>query len=244
MFKRPALKLTLFALSFASYSAASAAPPTTVRQAICRPIFHADGETFSAGTAFVLDLPKPAARSLLVSALHVFGPDGGLAKQIPAAELAQRASVVECRALASAETWHAGRALTIADARPLEPGYLKDVSAFILDSSTPATHPTHLRLAAAPPKAGDAIWLLAQVLEGAPGTELLHRAVVRSSKDEALQYEFDNASLKLQATSGAPLLDVNGDVVGINIGAGASKGKVIGVGDSLASLRSLLSSAR
>jgi len=243
MFKRPALTLTLFALSFATYAAASAAPPSKVRQAICRPVFQADGETFSAGTAFVLDLPKPATRTLLVSALHVFGPDGGLDKQIPAAELAQRASVVECRALDSAETWHAGRALTIPGARPLESNYLKDVSAFILDGSMPA-HPTHLKLASAPPKAGDAIWLLAQVLEGAPGTELLHRAVVRSSKDEALQYEFDNALLKLQATSGAPLLDVNGDVVGINIGAGGSHGKVIGVGDSLASLRSLLSSAR
>jgi hypothetical protein len=244
MFTRLALKLTLFALSFAACSAVSAAPPLAVRNAVCRPIFQADGETFSAGTAFVLDLPKPATRTLLVSALHVFGPDGGLDKQIPAAELARRASVVECRALASAETWHAARTLTIPDARPLGSGYLKDVSAFILDATTPAIHPAHLQLAAAPPKAGDSIWLLAQVLEGAPNTELQHRAVVRSSKDEALQYEFDNASLKLQATSGAPLLDANGDVVGINIGAGSSRGKVIGVGDSLASLRSLLSSGR
>lgn len=245
MFSRLALKLTALTLSIATCSAASAAPPPTVRNAICRPIFQADGQTFSAGTAFVVDLPTPSPRTLLVSALHVFGPDGGGPdKQIPAAELAQRASVVECQALGMNETWHAGRALTIPDARPMGSGFLKDASAFVFNTAETAIHPTHLKLASTPPKVGDSVWLLAQVLDGAPDTQLLHHAVVRLSKDDALQYEYDNAALSIQATSGAPVVNADGDVVGINLGGGTLHGKLIGIGDSLASVRSMLNAAK
>lgn len=244
MINRLAVPLAAFTLSLLACSAACAAPPPAAQGAICRPVFQADGQTYSAGTAFVVDLPKPDSRTLLVSAIHLFGPDGGLEQQIPAAELAQRVSLVACQPLDSAEAWQGGRALTIPGALPMGEGPLKDVAAFVLDTKSAATLPARLKLAATPPKPGETVWLLAQVLEGAPVTQLLHRAVVRSSKDEGLQYEYENASLKLMATSGAPVLNADGEVVGINLGGGTLRGKLIGVGGSVTSMRSLLSSAK
>lgn len=234
---------TLFASTLSVCAAAQAAPPAAVQQTICRPHFHVDGQVLSAGTAFAIDLPGPASRTLLATAIHLFGPPGGLKEAIPAAELAQRVSGVECNALGSDDVWHAGRALTISGARPMDGSYLKDAAAFVLDKAG-KTPTAHLKLAAIPPKPGDTVWLLAQAVEGAPPTQLLHRAVVRHAGDDGLQYEFDNAALAMRATSGAPALNDDGDVVGIHLGGGKKDGKLLGIADSLTSLRSLLGSAR
>jgi hypothetical protein len=120
----------------------------------------------------------------------------------------------------------------------------RDVAAFPLDTAKAPIHPVRLKLAAAAPKVGDSVWLLAQVPEGAPPSQLLHHAVVRSSTDQALQYAFDNVGLNLQGTSGAPVVNAAGEVVGTNLGGGTLPGKLIGVGNSLASLRALLNAAK
>jgi hypothetical protein len=242
---RLAATFTAFALSFGAHAAVAAAtPPSTVQNAICSPVYQADGKAFSAGTAFALDLPQPVPRTLLVTALHVFGPAGGLDKEIPAAELARRVSLAGCQALGLDEIWYAGRALTVPGAHAMDDGPHRDVAAFPLDTARAAIHPVHLRLAAAAPKVGDSVWLLAQVPEGAPPSQLLHHAVVRSSTDQALQYAFDNVGLNLQGTSGAPVVNAAGEVVGTNLGGGTLPGKLIGVGNSLTSLRALLNSAK
>jgi hypothetical protein len=113
------LKLSLLAATFAMSTSAVAEPPATVEQAICRPLFQVDRESLSAVTAFVLDLPAPDSRTLLVSAIHLFVPDGGMKEQIAAMDLARRVTGVQCKALTSNEAWHAGHALTIPEARPL-----------------------------------------------------------------------------------------------------------------------------
>lgn len=237
------LKFAFSALIGPLCSLAIAAPPADVEKAICRPVFKLANQSLSAGTAFVLDVTEPSARTLLISAIHLFGPAGGLQEQIPAADLAQKVSGVRCTALATHEVWAAGHALTIPNAKPLDGGYKQDVAAFEFDQGKAGAQPARLKLARQAPKVGDQIWLLAQVAGGAPNTQLLHRATVRQAKDEGLIYQYDNATLELRATSGAPLINSDGDVVGINLGGGNQNG-LIGIGDSLTSLRSALASAK
>jgi hypothetical protein len=240
---KPFIKFALFALSHVICAMVVAAPPATVEKAICRPQFKLADQTLSAGTAFVLDVTEPRSQSLLVSAIHLFGPAGGLKDQIPATELAQKVSSVYCVALVTRDAWSAGRALTIPGAKPLASGYKQDVAAFVLNQVKAGEQPVHLKLAAQMPKIGDQIWLLAQVADGAPSTQLLHHAIVRYSKDDGIIYQYDNASLNLKATSGAPLINADGEVVGINLGGGNHNG-LIGIGDSLESLRAALASAK
>ena len=67
------------------------------------------------------------------------------------------------------------------------------------------------------------MWLAAQVLDGAPPTERLHAARtgdVPSSATSDLNYEFENPDIDHRATSGAPILNGDGDVVAINLGLG------------------------
>lgn len=239
-------RLTLTFASFAVLLAAhtAAAPSPTVQNAICSPVFQADGRAFSAGTAFALELPQPAPRTLLVTAIHIFGPTGGLDEQIPAVELSRRVSLAGCKAVGLDEIWYAGRALTLLDAHAMDDGPYRDLAAFALDTTGAPIHPVRLKLAATAPKVGDSVWLLAQVPEGALPNQLLHHAVVRSSTDKALQYAFDNAGLNLQGTSGAPIVNAAGEVVGTSLGSGTLLGKLIGVGNSLASVRALLISAK
>jgi hypothetical protein len=243
MFHRFARKVTAFALTLVAHTVA-AAPPSTIQNAICSPVFQADGKAFSAGTAFALDLPRPVPRTLVVTAIHLFGPAGGLDKQIPAAELASRVSLAGCKAVGLDEIWYASRALTVLDAHAMDGVPYQDVAAFALDTAGAPIHPVRLKLAAALPKAGDSVWLLAQVPEGAPASQLLHHAIVRSSTDQSLQYAFDNIGLNLQGTSGAPIVNAAGEVVRTNLGGTTLPGKLIGVGNSLTSLRALLNSAK
>ncbi|HEY8025916.1 MAG TPA: hypothetical protein VIF60_15225 [Burkholderiaceae bacterium] len=239
----PIIKFALFSLINALCSMAIAAPPASVEKAVCRPVFKLASQSLSAGTAFLLDVTEPSPQTVLVSAIHLFGPAGGLPEQIPAADLAQKVAGVRCTALATHEVWFAGHALTIPNAKPLDSGYKQDVAAFVFDSGKTDGQPVHLKLARQAPKVGDQIWLLAQVAGGAPDTQLLHRATVRQAKDDGLIYQYDNAALELRATSGAPLINADGDVVGVNLGGGNHNG-LVGVGDSLTSLRSALASAR
>lgn len=241
----PRLQRSIIALALAMTvgSAACADPAPAVENAICRPTFQVAGQPLAAGTAFVLDVDAPSPRTLLVSAFHLFGPAGGLREQIKAEQIAEHVSGARCQAIATSATWQAGPALTIDHAWPMGSDTLLDVAALVFDGSASDSPPTHLRLAANSPKSGDTVWLLAQVVGGAPRTQLLHRAVVNYSKDDALQYRFDTPDLELRATSGAPVLNADGEVVGLNLGGRERSDAVYGTADSLVTLRKALGSA-
>lgn len=117
-------------------------------------------------------------------------------------------------------------AITIPDARPLgtrsESG---DVVAFWMPSSAKITT---AKLADTAAKKGDAVWLMAAVLQGAPPTQRLHQAVVIGLDPHgSLIYQFKDV-ISIQATSGAPVLNAKGEVVGINLGGEGQGGKFYG----------------
>ena len=204
--------VTGFVLGDGGHTRAAALPPPMVSKAVCQPTFQtADGE-FSAGTAFVMRVqaatgsaPSPA---VLVTAHHVFGPDGGLPRQIAWKDLPAFVVSVRCEGLEdAAHVVSAARPLSVADARPYSAaGTPRDVALFRLpaqDSQAPVLSDGGVALRSA-------VWLIARVAGGEPTTKLLHEARVATFGAQWLEFDYQNPRLDLTATSGAPIVDERG----------------------------------
>jgi len=178
-----------------------------------RPTFETTDGEYSAGTAFPVTLPGRDT-PVILTAIHLFGTSGGLQREIPSAQLGQFVQRVHLmNAFGDERVGTATRNILISDAAPMgKPSAAGDIAAFEGD---PGLNVTALSLASRVPASGYPVWLVADV-RNRPG-QRLHRAWVRSNLGGELEYAFDE-QLELQATSGAPVLDQNGDIVGIQLG--------------------------
>jgi hypothetical protein len=119
-----------------------------------------------------------------------------------------------------------------------EPYCQRDVAAFVApgDGLNPA------RLADAPPAPGDPVWLA--VNDRAHGRRTI-RAVVVERSPRAMIFRYARGTELPKYSSGAPIVDRRGGVVGINVGAGAlggcRYGHAVHVGSIRAHLASVLS---
>jgi hypothetical protein len=207
--------------------------------AICRAELTVDGKTYEAGTAFVVDV---GARTVLVTAQHLFGTMGGLDEEIPWQAMPARATSVRCRQVKGGGVWMTSAALAITGAHPVSAtstAEFKDIAVFPLADQSAAL--PRLTLSESEPATGSKIWLVAQV-KGRNPSMLLHRATVLGHQQGALIYKFDDKQIELQATSGAPVVDASGKLVGINLAGTTEEGStdVQGVADSLDVVRKAL----
>lgn len=70
------------------------------------------------------------------------------------------------------------------------------------------------------PAVGEKIWISAAVFEGAPPSQMQHEAVVTALPDDGnIHYRFENRKLSLKGTLGAPVLNKEGKVIAIHLGA-------------------------
>ena len=100
-----------------------------------------------------------------------------------------------------------------------------DVAAFLIE---PGKGATSLPLSEAMPKQGERLFMLSTVY----GSEnKRHQAFVVQSSDDYIAYVFEDKSISLTATSGAPLINDRGEVVAINISGGEADGYQIGFGN-------------
>lgn len=221
---------------------ASPSPPQIPDSFIFKPVFHTSGGDAPAGTAFAVSIPGKE-RLVLLSAIHLLGPAGGLNADIPAEKIE-----AEVRELTLSPPFGRGeislpaRAITIPGASPKRstpgPG---DVVAFWLPP-TGAFEPLTLATEAPPP--GTRVWLVASLLGGAPASQRLHAArITADEQTESLYYQFDESGLEMRATSGAPVVDSEGRVVAINLGGGEHKGRQFGVGNPVGRFRTALEKA-
>lgn len=208
-----------------------------------RPIFKTTQGTIRAGSAFVIQLPT-SKRPIVITALHLLGPAGGLRQDIAAKDAPKAVSsvsLVEC----FNETFKVeidGKPLAILDAAPLRSqSAAGDILAFWTSADS--------RLAARPladrvPGKGEPVWLAAQLVQGAPRTRRLHRGVsLGVDKDSDFLFQYDNAGIALRATSGAPVLNAAGEVVAINLGGGRYDGQMIGIANPVDRFRKFLEAA-
>lgn len=233
---RHAVVLMILCVGCAS---APATAPVVSEGFVLRPLFQTvDGE-LAAGTAFVAEIPGSGARVLL-SALHLFGENGGLDREIPPDELPAYVSGVHlAAAFDGSPVGTAEGPIEIPDASPMneKPG-VGDIVAFRLapEASLPAAP-----LAASNPAVGDTIWLAAEV-SGVADRHLFAAKVVEIDRADLI-FIYEDPSLDLRATSGAALLNAAGEVVGINVGGGNDDGILFGFANSVDNFRGRLLNA-
>jgi hypothetical protein len=98
-------------------------------------------------------------------------------------------------------------------------------------------------LASKNPAPGESVWLVCPILKGAPEKLRFHHAVVDSVVEGDLVYWFDNAHLDITDTNGAPVVNSNGEVVGINLGGSLEKGRMSGFANPVERFREGLKQA-
>lgn len=212
--------------------------PVLLDNTILTPTFELQDKSFVAGTAFAVDMPDEDV-SLVLTALHLFGPDGGLEKNIPSAELPNKVKKATFKdAFTGKDCGECVKVLSISDAKP-SPDIDKDIVAFYYGDNMAVPK---LKIAKELPKIGESVWLAASVI-GASEEQKLYKARVDYSKDDMIIYAFEDKTISLQATSGAPILNADGEVVGINIGSVNQNGELLGAANPCTSFKKMLENA-
>jgi trypsin-like peptidase len=230
--------LFIFAAGFAALTTGRAQPaPAT--NTVVKPTFITGRESYTAGTAFLCESPD-GKRQFMLTAHHLLGAAGGFESELAWDKLNEIIRLTVGLSMDDpAIHVTSKRALPIQGAHALDRGGLAyDLAAFELDYDR--NRPV-LKLAKTAPKTGDHLWLYGRQ-RGGEKLELLPCTVVASSALE-LDYEFDSRAIRLAGTSGAPVLNAEGQVVGINIGGGEQQGKLIGYANPLPSIVSHLQKA-
>lgn len=214
------LWIVLFGLLSFNHLALAEDVSTRVSASICRPEFiHGDGGKHKAGTAFLLNYNN---QQLLLTAFHLFGPSGGLLKQIGARELPLFIKEINCTQITDKgdqAPYRSSQAVVIPNATPLGQsfGYLPTLDISIFRANSPS--PNFLKLAENDVKVGDDVWLVAETKgERYKGIYFHHAKVTSIENNSILNFKYDDPTIQLRASSGAPVINAKGDLVGVNAG--------------------------
>lgn len=222
----------------------TAPAPTVPDRFVVRPEFRSERESFFGSYGFVV--VETGGGVLMLTALHVLdelakfrGVDCSEANlaytghELPHQVTGVRLYDPFAPNWVLAEIGMARDMLPLPNARivAVEPYSQKDIAVFRVDRSA-SFQP--LPLAAAPPIVGEPIWLAANT-EPRPRARTV-QAIVVEITSETLIFRFAAPTTSPLHTSGAPLLNRRGEVVGINIGSGTLDGYKLGHGNHVASI--------
>lgn len=229
--------------------ACPATPPPRVSDAfLVRPEFRFGRESVFGGYGFVVWYQ---AHPLLLTALHVMdeliklkridatsGNPHYSGQELPAVVTSVRMYNVLKDQWPLFELGNAGPMLVLPDARTPydEPFVFGDIAAFHL----PFLGVLNVeQLAEREPEVGQPIWLAANM----PDRSRTRRAVCVEKTSRSFVFRYDEAKKMPPHSSGAPLLDEDGAVVGINTGLGCLGGYEIGHANPVSSIRAHLAQA-
>jgi hypothetical protein len=221
------------------------AEPTVPDGFALRPTFKTSQGTVTSGTAFAVKIGDDV---VIITAYHLFGPAGGLAEWIPADAVGAGVTGATLQDIYSGKkVGVAGAAHVVEGARMMdENGADADLAVLRVGERSMRDRMeqgglTPGELAAAGPKKGDAVYVATKPVSGEAPRAI--PATVVEVSDTFVFYEFTNGGLDLTATSGAPLLDDAGKVVGLHIGGGQIEGKLIGSGAPIPAVRARIDKA-
>ncbi|PIE40976.1 MAG: hypothetical protein CSA49_05740 [Gammaproteobacteria bacterium] len=180
------------------------------RQAVLKPGFKSKVFDFKAGTAFVVNFE---GHYVLLTAMHLFGPAGGLNKKYSGEELAALDITVTARACDTHEVILASsNVLTFKGAKGRQPATTADdlFAVSVVECSA-------FKLAKKLPSVGDKVSLVARLKKQKPGDTMLHPATVVAVANDYIEYKFDNKRLNPGGASGAPVINEAGEVIGMNL---------------------------
>ncbi len=236
-----------------------AADPIVPKQAVLRPIFSAGVDSVIGSYAFVARL-EGAKRPLILTALHVMdelikklGIDCSLGreddkirnytgKELPAVVTEVNLFDVFAANWMMAPIGNGGPMLVLPDAATgaEEPYSNRDIAAFWVHSAD-AGHFNPLPLAQSAPRVGEPVWLAARRMDNSGKRTL--KAVVVECTERSLVFKYEGDGEKPKYTSGAPILNGKGEVVGINVGGGRLNEENLGHANHIENIRRHLSNA-
>ena len=197
------------------------ADPPAPKDILYKPTFLLLDDSWTAGTAFLVRIDGQSGL-FLITANHLFGPDAGLKSQMTPDDIASQVKGVAALSMqdVSKVLWFPNF-IKIADADSVESqAYAKDLAVF---KATDIPNVQALELASEMPKKGDRVWVFAR--QRGDDTPRLLGATVDESSADKLTYIFDKADFRLPGTSGAPVLNAQGKVVGMNLAGGPTSTK-------------------
>lgn len=196
--------------------------------------------TFSAGTAFILAL-KNDKDFYVLTALHIFGPKGGLNKQIESKDLNGFIHNIAYNDAFNNEKINiTTKPITIPGAKVDGIHANTDLAVFKLLSKkgTP-----FFRLNTDLLKIGQHVWLATSLIDAKSKKQTLYEAVVTKSDNTDLRFKYFNPKILLTSTSGSPILNAKGEVVGLNLGGIRSTNELIGEANPAISIKKLIENA-
>lgn len=200
-------------LPFASLAAI--APRLSSRCAARPAILLRDGEQLEAGTAF--EVNKPGGGVVVLTALHLFGPEGGLRSDLPPGQLPD---LVEEFDLYSMDYGHrlgrTGKGLS-RSGYPF-PSRGADCRGDLAVFSAPEeTGLAPLSLAKADSPVGSHVWLVGKAYGDAGAAPVLYFATVTEERPDATVILL-NEPLDTRGMSGSPVVDNRGELIGMDLG--------------------------
>jgi hypothetical protein len=220
--------------------------PKVLDRFVVRPEFRSGRESFVGSYGFAVAAEDGKA-PVMLTALHVldelakfrgidcFSNDTGyIARELPQQVTGVQLHDPFAANWVLAEFGSARNMLPLSDTRipAAEPHSQQDIAAFRIDPSSPVQP---VRLATAPPAVGEPIWLAVKPERNA--RERTTQAVVVEISRETFVFRFGSSGTLAIHSSGAPLLNRAGEVVGINVGGGMLDKQILGHAVHVASVR-------